>query len=333
MFKYSVAQDIFLNKAKLKLFSLGIIVLFLSACGGDSNDSDSMEEEASLGTITEIAANNSDFSTLVTALQATGLDAALDDEAETYTVFAPTNAAFEALGADTINALLADTDTLSDILLYHVVAGAEADSTAAVASAGSTVEMANGDLAALALSGSDLYVNLSLVISTDIEADNGIIHVIDSVMIPPNEVGQPTENIVETAVNAGTFNTLVTALQTAGLDSVLADENETFTVFAPTDAAFSMIPSATLNALLADTDALSAVLLQHVISGAQVNSVTAFTLSGTDAETASGALIDIMIDDGDLYVGGAKVETFDIYTTNGVIHVIDTVIVGDLMLP
>ena len=136
----------------------------------------------------------------------------------------------------------------------------------------------------------------------------------------------PTQNIVETAVSTEGFSTLVSALQSTGLDSVLADENETFTVFAPTDAAFDKIDQATLDTLLADTDALTDVLLQHVIQGAAVESTSAFTLKGGTATTAGGAEVAIEIVDGKLVVGGAVVSTYDIYTTNGVIHVIDSVI-------
>lgn len=304
------------------------VVLFLSACGGDDDD-----PPAQVNTVVDVAVANGNFTTLVAALEATGLDAVLDDENETFTVFAPTDAAFALLGEDTINNLLADTDTLSDILLYHVISGSEVGSSAAIAAAGTTVEMANGDSVGLSLSGSNLLVNVSLVTQVDIAADNGVIHVIDAVLMPPAEMGTPTANIVETAVAAGNFTTLVTALQAAGLDSTLADENETFTVFAPTDAAFALLGEENIEALVADTDALTDVLLQHVISGAMVNSVNAYAANGTAVTTAGGAEIDVLIQDGALTVGGATVTTADIYTTNGVIHVIDAVIVGDVELP
>jgi uncharacterized surface protein with fasciclin (FAS1) repeats len=150
------------------------------------------------------------------------------------------------------------------------------------------------------------------------------------VLLPPKTKGTPTDNIVETAIAAGNFTTLVTALQAAGLDATLANESETFTVFAPTDAAFALIPEATLNALIADTPALTQVLLQHVIIGAEVDSVTAFTLNGMQVDTASGEDIAIAIVNGNLEVQGSIVSMFDIYTSNGVIHVIDAVITETL---
>ena len=229
--------------------------------------------------------------------------------------------------------MLDDTDTLTDILTYHVI-GAEIDSSAAISSAGSTVEMVNGDSTGLSLDGDNLLVNTVTVTTVDVEADNGVIHVIDAVLIPPVDKGTPTMNIVDTAVSAGDFGTLVTALQAAGLDATLADETQSFTVFAPTDAAFAMIDPDTLDLLLADTDALSDVLLQHVVSG-EVSSVTAYTLNGLSATTASGAEIPVAINSelDTLTFGGATVTTTDIYTTNGVIHVIDMVVVADVELP
>ena len=283
--------------------------------------------------IVDVATANGGFTTLIAALEATGLDTTLSDMDSQFTVFAPTDDAFALLGQDVIDALLADTDTLSDILTYHVISG-EVDSSAAISSAGSLVEMVNGDSVGLSLDGDNLLVNTATVILVDVAADNGVIHVIDAVLTPPADKGTPTMNIVDTAVAAGDFGTLVTALQAAGLDATLADETQSFTVFAPTDAAFAMIDPETLNLLIADTDALSSVLLQHVVSG-EVNSVTAYTLNGSSATTASGAAIPVAINTelDTLTFGGATVQTTDIYTTNGIIHVIDTVVVADVELP
>jgi uncharacterized surface protein with fasciclin (FAS1) repeats len=315
-------------------------VVFLQGCWLDDDDDTPVPPPPPppppvATTIVDVAVADGNFTTLVAALQATGLDAVLADTSATFTVFAPTDDAFALLGQDTIDALLEDTDRLTDILTYHVLPG-EVNAEAAIAAAGTTVETANenGGKVALSLSGTDLLVNTSTVTVTDIAADNGIIHVIDAVLIPPAPVGEPTANIVETAVAAGDFTTLVAALQAADLDSVLADETQQFTVFAPTDAAFAMLGQATIDTLLSNTDVLSDILLQHVIAGT-VDSVTAFSLNGTSAETVSGANIPLNIntDTDTLTFGGANVVTTDIYTTNGVIHVIDMVIVADVEVP
>ena len=323
----------------MKFSKLFILIFFstllLQGCGkGTKNEvTPTPIAPADPQSIVEVAVANGSFTTLIAALEATGLDVTLSDMDSKFTVFAPTDDAFALLGQDVIDALLADTDTLSDILTYHVISG-EVDSSAAISSAGSLVEMVNGDSIGLSLDGDNLLVNTATVILVDVAADNGVIHVIDAVLTPPADKGTPTMNIVDTAVAAGDFGTLVTALQAAGLDATLADETQSFTVFAPTDAAFAMIDPATLNLLIADTDALSSVLLQHVVSD-EVNSVTAYTLNGSSATTASGAAIPVVINTelDTLTFGGATVQTTDIYTTNGIIHVIDTVVVADVELP
>ena len=130
------------------------------------------------------------------------------------------------------------------------------------------------------------------------------------------------KNIVETAVAAGQFETLVTAVQAAGLADTLSGEGP-FTVFAPNDAAFSKIPSEDLNALIADKDALTSVLTYHVVPG-KVMAADVVNLS--EAETVQGSTVDISVENGEVMVDGAKVIATDIKTSNGVIHVIDSVI-------
>jgi uncharacterized surface protein with fasciclin (FAS1) repeats len=130
------------------------------------------------------------------------------------------------------------------------------------------------------------------------------------------------KNIVETAIAAGQFNTLVTAVQEAGLVETLSGDGP-FTVFAPTDEAFAKIPEADLNALLADKEALTAVLTYHVVAG-EVMASDVVNLS--EAETMQGSSVDISVDGDTVMIDGAQVVKTDIKTSNGVIHVIDTVI-------
>lgn len=315
----------------------GILGLSMSliACGSDNDDpTPGPDPDTEVTTVLEVAVDNGNFTTLVAALEATGLDETLDDPEGEFTVFAPTDEAFALLGEDTINALLEDTDTLSDILLYHVISDAEVDSTGAIDAAGSTVEMANGDSIGVSLWGEDLLVNLSLVTMVDVEADNGVIHVIDAVMMPPEENGDREQTIAELAQATDSLSTLVTALDTAGLVPTFDDPDATFTVFAPTNAAFEAVGEENLQALLNDQEALSAVLSQHVVSGAEVNNVGAYAANGTSVETLGGAEVPVAINDSRmLMVGGALVSMTNIYASNGVIHVIDSVIVGDVELP
>ena len=123
-------------------------------------------------TIVDAAISNGNFTTLVSALQATGLDSTLADTNSKYTVFAPTDEAFALLGQDAIDALLADTDVLTDILTYHVIMG-EVDAATALGLAGSKAMMVNGDEVGLSLSGDSLLINTATVITTDIQTDNG----------------------------------------------------------------------------------------------------------------------------------------------------------------
>ena len=130
------------------------------------------------------------------------------------------------------------------------------------------------------------------------------------------------KDIVDTAVAAGDFNTLVTAVKAAGLVKTLKGEGP-FTVFAPTDAAFAKVPTDTLNALLADKAALANVLTYHVVAG---KVMAADVVKLTSAETVQGQAVSIEVKDGKVYVDGAQVVTTDLKASNGVIHVIDAVI-------
>ena len=115
----------------LKIFSITVLsVLFLQACNDDDDD-EMIVEEVMPNTIVDVAVSNGSFTTLVAALQATGLDATLSDTGSKFTVFAPTDDAFALIGDETINTLLANTDVLSSILLQHVVSGAAVDSVTA----------------------------------------------------------------------------------------------------------------------------------------------------------------------------------------------------------
>ena len=281
-----------------------------------------------LANIVDTAVAAGSFNTLAAALQATDLISVLADEDSTFTVFAPTDEAFAKLGDETISALLADPDTLRDILLYHVVPGAAVDAATALSLAGSTVTTANEDDIALSINDGKLFINMSEVIATDVQASNGIIHVIDTVLLPPADVAEEAilGSIVDTAVAAGSFNTLVAALQATGLDAALANTDDTFTVFAPNDEAFAKLGDDTITALLNDPDTLSSILLYHVVGGQAVDSTTAISLAGSSVATVNGAEINISVADSALFINDSQVIAADVAASNGVIHVIDTVL-------
>jgi uncharacterized surface protein with fasciclin (FAS1) repeats len=335
---------------KFTLFTMLVVsALLLVACGGTEapadnvmnepvventadnmaeiveEPSDEMAEEMPILSIAEIAAGNENFSTLITALDAAGLVGTLAGEGS-FTVFAPTNAAFDLLG-DALTDVLADTELLTSVLLYHVVDG-KVLSPDAIALAGSEVETLSGDKIALSLNGENLYINDAMVTSVDIEASNGVIHVIDAVLLPPAyEMSEEMGTIVDIAVADERFTTLVTALQQAGLVETLAGEGA-FTVFAPTNDAFAALGS-DLDAVLADNELLTKVLLYHVLDGA-VMSETAITLDGQEVVTLSGDSFSISLKDGNLYINNSMVIIKDIETSNGVIHVIDAVLLPSM---
>ncbi len=132
-------------------------------------------------------------------------------------------------------------------------------------------------------------------------------------------------DIVDVAVANGSFTTLVKAVQEAGLVDTLKGDGP-FTVFAPTDEAFAKVPAETLNGLLADKEALTAVLTYHVVPG-KVLAEDVVTLSSAD--TVQGQSVDITVKDGMVFVDGAQVVLTDVNASNGVIHVIDTVILPE----
>lgn len=313
------------------LFAL-TFALAVTACSDSSNNKPMPQEPVAndppaeeVGNIVEVASDAGSFTTLITALESAGLDSTLADETASFTVFAPTDDAFAALGQDTIDALLADTDKLTSILTYHVLSGDPVASEAAISLAGSTVETVNGAKVAITVRDGDLFINNAKVTSADIEASNGIIHVLDAVITPPEQtVVEGT--IVDAALATESLSTLVTAVQAAGLDSVLADPEATFTVFAPTNDAFAALGEETIAALLGDIDTLSNILLFHVVPEVVVDSITALSLFGEMVEMANGDSVTISVEEGVLKINGASVTIADIVTDNGIVHVIDTVL-------
>jgi transforming growth factor-beta-induced protein len=166
-----------------------------------------------------------------------------------------------------------------------------------------------------------------VVIITDVEASNGVIHVIDAVLLP--QIDEPMAmDIVETAIADGRFSTLVTALSEAGLVETLQSEGP-FTVFAPTDEAFAQLPEGTLEALLQpeNKQQLIDILLYHVVAG-KVMASDVLSLDGQLVDTAlEGKQISVEVSDGSVLLNGeVMVIITDVEASNGVIHVIDAVL-------
>ncbi len=287
---------------------------------------ESMSEEAAMADIVDTAVAAGNFTTLVAAVQAAGLVDALKGEGP-FTVFAPTDEAFAALPEGTVEGLLADPEALSNILLYHVVPGKV---MAADVRDGLTAATLQGSEVTFSVSDDGVKINDANIIATDIEASNGVIHVIDAVILPPAEEAAEESmseeaamaDIVDTAVAAGNFTTLVAAVQAAGLVDALKGEGP-FTVFAPTDEAFAALPEGTVEGLLADPEALSNILLYHVVPG---KVMAADVRDGLTAATLQGSEVTFSVSDDGVKINDANIIATDIEASNGVIHVIDAVI-------
>ncbi|TVQ54287.1 MAG: fasciclin domain-containing protein [Phycisphaerales bacterium] len=270
--------------------------------------------------IVETAIGAGQFNTLATALEAAGLVDALQGDGP-FTVFAPTDEAFDKLPEGTLDELLKpeSRDTLRLILTYHVVSGKVKAADVVGLNAADTL---SGQRISIAVNDGTVRLNDSArVTDVDIEASNGVIHIIDSVIMPN------TKDILETAADAGDFSTLAGAIRAAGLVSTLQSDGP-FTVFAPTDEAFAKVPAETLNSLMQpeNRDQLIAVLTYHVVAG-RVYADQA--KKAGRAETVQGGTLTIRERDGDVRINNAKVLKADIDTTNGVIHVIDTVLIPE----
>lgn len=281
--------------------------------------------EPVLKDIVDTAVADGRFTTLVAAVQAAELVDTLKGEGP-FTVFAPTDDAFAALPEGTLDSLLLpeNKQTLTDILLYHVVSGKvmAADVTAMTSAA--TVL---GKDVAIKVDMGNVYINEAKVIITDIETSNGVIHVIDAVLLPPTDEAAMEEKntIVDIAVADGRFTTLVAAVTAADLVETLSGEGP-FTVFAPTDDAFAALPAGTLESLLLpeNKQQLTDILLYHVVSG-KVMATDVVTL--TSAPTVLGKDVTITVKDGKVYLNDTvQVIITDIEASNGVIHVIDAVL-------
>ena len=267
-------------------------------------------------TVYDVVVTSPDHGVLEVGIDTCGLDGYLSGPGP-FTVFAPTDAAFNALGPVTLLALLADLPQLTNILKHHVVA----DSVmSGMLSNGQLITTLFGADVTVTIGPSGVFIDNALVTVADIVADNGVVHVIDAVLLPP---APPTTNSVYDIIsNSADHTTLTLAIDTAGLAGTLKGSGP-FTVFAPTDDAFNLLPSGTIAALLSDLPQLTDILKHHVVgdsvmSGMLTNGQTVTTLLGTD--------VTITINSSGVFIDNALVTVADIVGDNGVVHVIDAVL-------
>jgi uncharacterized surface protein with fasciclin (FAS1) repeats len=300
----------------------------LAACGGsDDPPPNTVADEASAR----------GFNALVAAAGKAGLTSALDDPAASLTVFAPTDAAFgnlaRSLGFADANAMVQalDSATLAKILQYHVLPARKPAATLASGSGSEgTLYSFEGKAASLKLSTTggvkitDAALTQATVTAADVQTDNGVIHAVDKVLVPPGVL-----NVVQMAQVNPTFSVLVEAVVTAKLAGTLSGADP-FTVFAPTDTAFGAALAElglTKPQLLASPD-LAAILTYHVVAG-NVRAANVVALPKPAAvTTVQGGSFSVGADLGltDALGRTATLVATDVVASNGVIHVIDKVI-------
>jgi len=300
------------------------VVVALHGCGGDSSPTPDVYQ----------AAGANGFTDLVAAVDKAGLKATLEDGNGHFTVFAPTNAAFDTaatqLGFASGTAMVAALPpaTLASLLQYHVLADRESSSMLGGMSSVTTLYTANGAATQLKLGASggltitDADLTTAHVTQADVGASNGVIHVVDKVLVPPSLL-----DVVQMASLNPNFTTLVGAVKSADLATTLSGAGP-FTVFAPTNDAFAAIQS-TVASL--STAQLATVLEYHVLAQA----VPAASIPFGQAITTV-ANQDITIDAGtpptiaDTTATPAHIVATDVRASNGIIHVIDKVLIPAL---
>ena len=331
--------------------------------------------------IYDIVSNSNDHTTLKTAIDACALDVVLSAPGS-LTLFAPTDAAFNLLPAGTVTALLNDIPQLTDILKHHVVG---ASVMSGMLSNNQIVTTLLGTDVTVTINANGVFIDNAQVIVADIVADNGVVHVIDAVLLPPTDCAGitngtalvdscgtchqayiydfivhtfsfvddanslvagidydpssemvvfpddssnpfwndcSTNSIYDIVSNSNDHTTLKTAIDACALDVVLSAPGS-LTLFAPTDAAFNLLPAGTVTALLNDIPQLTDILKHHVVgasvmSGMLSNNQIVTTLLGTD--------VTVTINANGVFIDNAQVIVADIVADNGVVHVIDAVL-------
>lgn len=310
----------------IRAYKFCVVAAGLVACAGFASAASSAQQAGTTtktGTVSPVsgqdivatAMGNKDFSTLVSAIKAADLVEALQGPGP-FTVFAPTNAAFAKVDPKTLDALLKNKPLLQGVLKYHVVSGKAMAADVVKQTGWATLAGQRIDVKA---ADGKVMIDGATVTATDIQCSNGVIHVIDTVIMPS------TIDIVATAMQAGKFKTLCAAVEAAGLASTLQGEGP-FTVFAPTDEAFAKLPAGTVESLLKPENKgqLTAILTYHVVPGRVFSDKV---VASKSLKTVQGQEIAISLKDGKAMADKATIIKTDIDASNGVIHVIDTVLI------
>lgn len=301
------------NSQKLTGLLVAASLLFSFGCSEDDPTPMPLEEER----IIDIASGNTQFSTLVAAIQRADLVDALRADGP-FTVFAPTNQAFTSAGITDVNDL--PVENLRDILLYHVVNGKVLSGQVSTGEVPTLLEGANIDVV---VSGGIITINDDVTVTSgDLEASNGVKYVINGILMPEEE----SNSIADIVMGSDNFSILLAAVLAADLDAALLEQGP-FTVFAPTDEAMLAFLAAnglTAEELLQSPD-LASILSYHVVEGV----VPASAVEAGSVTSLEGIPFFVSIDtEGNVWINGnVKVVATDIEADNGIIHVIDQVLV------
>jgi transforming growth factor-beta-induced protein len=313
----------FNKMTKITMLTLVVSLMLLgSSCNNDSSDPNITPTQD----VMQVADATSNLSTLVAAIDAASLRATLAGSGP-FTVFAPTNDAFAAVDADVLTFLLATPAELSKVLTYHVVSGKVMSTDL---SSGPVNTLNTGQSVTVDLS-SGVKINDASVTTADVETTNGVVHIIDKVMIPENlDLSGMLPSAAEAAIATSELSTLVSILSLPGLSDILAaasDDDAEITVFAPTNDAFAAVLTAL--GLTSINEIPESVLLDivtyHIVGAAALST----DLEATTYETLNGESVTVDLSSG-VKINEASVSSADIEVSNGVVHIIDGVLLPSL---
>ena len=271
------------------------------------------------GTVVDIIANSEDHNILETAVTQAGLTETLSGNGP-FTVFAPSDDAFDGLPAGALDLILANTEQLTNLLLNHVHSG---NVLSTDLSDGMMVPTLNEIELTVSIEGMTVMIDLATVTQADIIASNGVVHVIDRVLLP--DFGQEDTTVYSIIKASPIHTTLEAAIDAAELGETLSGDGP-FTVFAPTDDAFDALPAGALDDLLGNIPLLTEILLHHVHSG---NVLSSDLSDGMEVPTLNNDVLVVSIDAGSVMIDMSTVIQPDIEANNGVVHIIDAVLVAE----
>ncbi len=312
-----------------------------------------IDEASASGTILDVVSSAEELSLISELLNATELARTLSEDAGPFTFFAPTNDAVNALGEETLSVLLGEPRArLAPILGYHLTNSA-ITSVELIDIAPTNLLMVDDAEALISVEGDAVFIDDAQIIQYDIEAENGLVHVIDTLLVPPTEreslleedsvltSEQATEddnritiddrgeinNLLDTLIAASDATIFVSLLEDADLTDLLqSNEEGPFTIFAPTDSAFRDLPEGTLEALSeGPVGNLAPLLLAHIVPG----EFRTADLADGELDTLTNQPLTIALDGDIISVNGAQVVASDIIAEDGVIHFIDDVLLID----